>query len=888
MPQEAREATQDEKMENRNKSICLDLHGRAASILSKVRRALLTMDRRQRIVVAQLFQVATVVFLSFSAGVVFSSVLKGTWLLVLCLPVALVIMRADFETREPPLSRNRDPKKNRYMRASSRSLAASTAQSGTLTMAIEKSDRSEKIDKIDKDAWKEDVGAPQVEKAWALFSGHIVQEFIYDSWYSSLTPDTEFPASIRALLNAEFGRLSKRAKKVNLLLLASQALELIVEQIEIFRDTKDELRHGETKWSMEEASDELNEMMIRMELKKACNLHPAMRTPDGHYKVLKQLAEVAVAHLDPPVFGDKVLSRVVSRELLAGSVLRPLIQLCTCRNVQSWLLMLVERRTVNGDGQGQDVSRPSDEMRGVWAQEQKIQHFSQAEATQQELDEVWSGSGEIKRAEQVEPVDCLPDDLDGDHTSATQDIRSTDTTSMAPATSPMKSKFRGQPIATVVAAEIVNATGSFQRDFVVYSIRIGDDRGEWTVSRRYRHFEQLHRALRSLNLSGFDAELPSKRYFYRDFTPSYVEARRVALNKYIQAILENPIFYGSEPVWEFFKKRSERFQVAKNGDSVGSMVKHTFDNVVSVTKDATRLGGHVGKGVTKGVTKGVSRLGGNVGKVGKGARDYLFSSSSYSNAAKNAGKPGSPPSPMSSTSGTSSPKNNLKAAHLHLMEDEINLGIPGQRISPAYFSAEMDSGISMDSSISESDSDMDDEDAILGLLLHPAESIAGSLYDFVDCIFLLQDRGFFRRQMFALYRRLVRLLFGSGIDEVAAAYVADVREPATIAKMIANIQSFLWPGGKFVKGGGRREEVTIDRYLEPLPSPPDDYEDIRKRLRIALQDGPTSVLSKLVGRMAFFSGVDDLVEILSSQTMLTQIAYGLMELVLEHLFERDE
>ena len=159
-----------------------------------------------------------------------------------------------------------------------------------------------------------------MEKAWALFAGHIVQEFIYDTWYSSLTPDTEFPASIRALLNAEFGRLAKRAKKVNLMLLVSQALDLVVEQIEIFRVTNDELRYGPSKWSFEEASDELNEKMIRMQLKKDCNLHPSMRTPDGHYKVLKQLAEVAVTHLDPPVSGDKVLSKVVCRELLAGSV----------------------------------------------------------------------------------------------------------------------------------------------------------------------------------------------------------------------------------------------------------------------------------------------------------------------------------------------------------------------------------------------------------------------------------------------------------------------------------------------------------------------------------------------------------------------------------------
>ena len=141
---------------------------------------------------------------------------------------------------------------------------------------------------------------------------------------------------------------------------------------------------------------------------------------------------------------------------------------------------------------------------------------------------------------------------------------------------------------------------------------------------------------------------------------------------------------------------------------------------------------------------------------------------------------------------------------------------------------------------------------------------------------LRRSPGFFRRQMFAVYRRLVCLLFGNGIDEVAAAYIADLREPSTVARLIAKIQSLLWPGGKFVKSDeSHRKEVTVEKYLEPLPSPPDDARDISSRLRVALSDGPTSVLSKLVGRLAFYAGVDDVMSILSSQTMLLQIAVGI-------------
>jgi len=38
---------------------------------------------------------------------------------------------------------------------------------------------------------------------------------VYNSWYASLTPDKEFPAEIRHLLNMIFGELSQRASQVD-------------------------------------------------------------------------------------------------------------------------------------------------------------------------------------------------------------------------------------------------------------------------------------------------------------------------------------------------------------------------------------------------------------------------------------------------------------------------------------------------------------------------------------------------------------------------------------------------------------------------------------------------------------------------------------------------
>ena len=39
---------------------------------------------------------------------------------------------------------------------------------------------------------------------------------MYDTWYSYLTPDREFPADIRRALNSVFGELAARARHVDL------------------------------------------------------------------------------------------------------------------------------------------------------------------------------------------------------------------------------------------------------------------------------------------------------------------------------------------------------------------------------------------------------------------------------------------------------------------------------------------------------------------------------------------------------------------------------------------------------------------------------------------------------------------------------------------------
>jgi Sorting nexin C terminal/PX domain len=168
--------------------------------------------------------------------------------------------------------------------------------------------------------------------------------------------------------------------------------------------------------------------------------------------------------------------------------------------------------------------------------------------------------------------------------------------------------FIGLPRARVVAADL-NTSGA--KDFVVYKIRVGDDSGrEWTVSRRYRHFEVLHRQLRGT--AHYKSKLPAKRIFIHTQSEDFVEDRRNALDMYLQEVLNIPYLARSGDVWEFLRSDSERFEVPGVGGSYaggGGQLKRGLSR--TVLAGASSVGrGVVGAAVdvTRGVTLGVNEV----------------------------------------------------------------------------------------------------------------------------------------------------------------------------------------------------------------------------------------------------------------------------------------
>lgn len=558
--------------------------------------------------------------------------------------------------------------------------------------------------------WRQHVRSPLVETAWEKLCGSIIQEFIYDTWYASLTPDREFPAEIRRILNHAFGQLARRARRVNLRGVLEDTCELLMEQLELYRDTRESVLQSCQKQDFLQLDLESREAMLRKRMIIEGNLHPAMMHPDGNYKMLRDVSDGLVAHLLSPADKQGPLTRSIARELLSSCVLKPLMMFCTPYHINKGiyhLLKLQQARQEQGIMSSSPEKRPPSAsngsehhvkiVKGHKEFEKRIAMAAQAE-TYQEYNgggSMTSGRGKVRNARTYTQPQFTRQDANkynkksqgkllrslssGDLSTAVGDSLSRSglgnvsggglppredsfsgvSSSTGTPTSPLfpspfqesgsqetdvhqgkpmasdasqqqltsavggedghliafrpplsgyelsisaanavattaalatsatagfaavlRSGFVGRPRARVVAADLV-AGGT--KDYVVYKIRVGDDTGrEWTVSRRFRHFEILHRQLK--NLPGYKAALPAKRLFNHTHSIEFVEERRRSLNAFLQSLLNLPSASKGTDVWEFLDPGSDRFGLpnARQG-SVGEDFSNFIDHSTTST-----------------------------------------------------------------------------------------------------------------------------------------------------------------------------------------------------------------------------------------------------------------------------------------------------------------
>lgn len=170
--------------------------------------------------------------------------------------------------------------------------------------------------------WKRRIDSPVIAAAVEEFTRNIVQEFITDLWYSSITPDQEFPDQICLLINDVLGEVSQRLKHVNLIdLLTRDVVDLIGSHIELYRRNQAYIGVD----VMATLSSEERDERLKHYLAASKELHPALISSEAECKVLQRLMGAVVAIVLRPQDAECPLVLCLARELLACAVMQPIM-----------------------------------------------------------------------------------------------------------------------------------------------------------------------------------------------------------------------------------------------------------------------------------------------------------------------------------------------------------------------------------------------------------------------------------------------------------------------------------------------------------------------------------------------------------------------------------
>ncbi|XP_057968110.1 uncharacterized protein LOC131157761 isoform X2 [Malania oleifera] len=179
-----------------------------------------------------------------------------------------------------------------------------------------------------KSDWRRKIDSPVVEEAIDQFTRHLVSEWVTNLWYSRVTPDREGPEELVQIMNGVLGEISDRAKSINLIdLLTRDIINLICTHLELFRASLAKIeRQNLGPLTIDQRDTELK-LVLNVENK----LHPALFSPEAEHKVLQHLMDGLISFTFKPEDLQCSFFRYVARELLACTVIRPVLNLASPR-----------------------------------------------------------------------------------------------------------------------------------------------------------------------------------------------------------------------------------------------------------------------------------------------------------------------------------------------------------------------------------------------------------------------------------------------------------------------------------------------------------------------------------------------------------------------------
>ncbi|KAF8407046.1 hypothetical protein HHK36_006171 [Tetracentron sinense] len=339
----------------------------------------------------------------------------------------------------------------------------------------------------------------------------------------------------------------------------------------------------------------------------------------------------------------------------------------------------------------------------------------------------------------------------------------------------------------VLGANIVK---SGSRTFAVYSISVTDaNNNSWSIKRRFRHFEELHRRLKEF--PSYSLSLPPKHFLTTGLDLSVVQERSKLLDKYLKKLLQLPTISGSIEVWDFLSVDSQMYMFSNSLSIIQTLSVDLDDKPYEKSPKVQNL-------------------------VVEPVNDPVYSRREHLDIKGKETVVQMKPNYVTDNSRL----NSRVTAHSTIKK-------PGQECENSFEDSGRDSDSRMQKNVSSirksgktlrergNDGPQETSELLLDASTDPTlptewvpPNLSVPILDLVDVIFQLQDGGWIRRQVFWVAKQVLQLGMGDAFDDWLIEKIQLLRRGSVIASVIKRVEQILWPDGIFITKHPKRQRPS--------------------------------------------------------------------------------
>ncbi|CAI9773610.1 unnamed protein product [Fraxinus pennsylvanica] len=429
----------------------------------------------------------------------------------------------------------------------------------------------------------------------------------------------------------------------------------------------------------------------------------------------------------------------------------------------------------------------------------------------------------------------------------------------------------------VLGANIVK---SGSKTFSVYSISVTDvNSNSWSIKRRFRHFEELHRRLKEF--PEYNLHLPPKHFLSSGLEVFVIQERCKLLDQNLKKLLRLPTVSSSIEVWDFLSVDSQTY-VFSNSLSILQTLSVDHDTIHERSRECrdkegttTDLLSNQREKFSHGKESALRMKGEHVADASKLNKGSLVIS------------PGEMPCKGCGMAlEVSSDSDNPEQENIHLARNlgkTLKTDVNGLRASE-FINAATDPTL-------------------------PSEwappNLSVPIFDLVDVIFQLQDGGWIRRKAFWVVKQILQLGMGDAFDDWLIEKIQILRRGSVVALGIRRLEQILWPDGIFLTKHPKRQQPTCASPSDnsprvqcstPFSSPETDdiheleemqQKEAERRAKLVyelmINKAPAAIVG-LVGCREYEKCAKDLYCFIQSSVCMKQLAFYLLELLLLSAF----